>query len=300
VTRPTERQTLLNKELVTNMLRSLTPLGHHGCSVEKGIDQCDLGLGLIYYALTRVLKPRKVVVVGSLRGFSVVCIALALEDNDLGEIDFIDAAKVDDFWTDKQTVQQHFAKFHVRHRVNVNVMTTAAYLAERGQAAASVDLLFIDGDHTKEAVRFDHEGLGRLVIPGGYMAFHDSYAAGVGFTEWEVADYLGSLHQSLYEIFTLEVGQGLTILRKLPIDPDQHELLLSDSGGLWHLANSLIAEEGDGRSDIQRLASLTLKALQQARERDRVYQTRLQFLTKANNDLRKELKKLRKLTNDRS
>jgi predicted O-methyltransferase YrrM len=299
VTRPVERQTLLNKELVTNMLRGLTPLGHHEGSVEEGTNRFDLGLGLIYYALTRVLKPRKVVVVGSLRGFSVVCIALALEDNDLGKIDFIDAAKVDGFWKDKQNVQRHFAKFGVLNRVAVNVMTTAAYLAKKQHSEPSVDLLFIDGDHTKEGVRFDHESLGRLVMPGGYIAFHDSYAAGVGFTEWEVADYLGSL-QCLYEILTLEVGQGLTILRKLPVDPSQHEISLSESGELWHLAKTLVAEERGDRPDILRLASLTLRSLQHARVCDRMCQSRLRFLTKANNDLRKELKKLRKLVHDRS
>lgn len=293
------RQALLNKELVTKMLRKLTPLGHHGGAVEEAVEKCDLGLGLIYYALTRTLKPRKVVAVGSLRGFSVVCIALALEDNNIGTVDFIDAAKVDDFWTNEEAVRRHFAEFHVLGRVNVNVKTTASYLADRSRAEPFVDLLFIDGDHTRGGVRFDHEGLGRLVIPGGYVAFHDSYAAGVGFTEWEVADYLGSLHQSLYEIFTLEIGQGLTILRKLPVDSRQQEISLTENSELWQLANVIAAEELNSHPDTQRLAVLTLKALRQTRERDRVYQSRLRFLTKANDDLRKELSKLRRLANDR-
>jgi predicted O-methyltransferase YrrM len=296
--RPTERPTLLNKNLVTDMLSSLTPLGHHGCSVEEGIEQCDLGLGLIYYALTRVTKPQRVVIAGSLRGFSVVCIALGLEDNNLGQAEFIDAALVDDFWTHNQTVQRHFARFHVEHRVSINVMTTREYLAARGRVAPFVDLLFIDADHTREGVRFDHEGLGTLVAPGGYVIFHDSYAAGIGCTEWEVADYLGSL-QSLYEILTFEVGQGLTILRKLPVEStSSQELSQAESRELRDLASTLLAEASED-SKIQELASLTLKALKCARERDRMYQSRLRFLTKANNDLRKELRKLRPTANAR-
>jgi cephalosporin hydroxylase len=37
----------------------------------------------------------------------------------------------------------------------------------------SVDLLFVDGDHTYEGVRADFELYGPLVRPGGLIAFHD-------------------------------------------------------------------------------------------------------------------------------
>jgi predicted O-methyltransferase YrrM len=295
VRRSSEHQTLLNKDFVTSMLRSLVPLGHHECSVKEGIERGDLGLGLIYYALTRVLKPRKVVIAGSLRGFSVVCIALGLEDNDLGEADFIDAALVDDFWRHKRRVRSHFAKFHIQHRVSVKVMTTRAYLAERKGESPSIDLLFIDADHTRQGVTFDHEGLGSLVIPGGYVVFHDSYVAGVGCTEWEVADYLGSL-ESLYEMLSLEIGQGVAILRKLPIDStERQQFFQAESRELRRLATSVIAHPERERPDDQEFAALTLKVLQNTRERDRIFQSRLRFLRKANHDLRKELQKLRPL-----
>jgi predicted O-methyltransferase YrrM len=38
---------------------------------------------------------------------------------------------------------------------------------------ASVDLLFIDGDHSYDGVRADFENYARLVRPGGLIAFHD-------------------------------------------------------------------------------------------------------------------------------
>ena len=38
---------------------------------------------------------------------------------------------------------------------------------------ASVDLLFIDGDHSYEGVRADFENYAPLVRPGGLIAFHD-------------------------------------------------------------------------------------------------------------------------------
>ncbi len=44
---------------------------------------------------------------------------------------------------------------------------------ERALGRRPVDLLFIDGDHSYDGVRSDFEVYGRLVRPGGLVAFHD-------------------------------------------------------------------------------------------------------------------------------
>ena len=44
---------------------------------------------------------------------------------------------------------------------------------ERTLGRRPVDLLFIDGDHSYDGVRSDYEAYGRLVRPGGLIAFHD-------------------------------------------------------------------------------------------------------------------------------
>jgi predicted O-methyltransferase YrrM len=38
----------------------------------------------------------------------------------------------------------------------------------------SVDFLFLDGDHSYAGVRQDYEAYGRIVRPGGLIAFHDA------------------------------------------------------------------------------------------------------------------------------
>jgi predicted O-methyltransferase YrrM len=45
-----------------------------------------------------------------------------------------------------------------------------------------LDVLFIDGDHSYEGARRDFEDYGRLVRPGGIIAFHDiaDHPAGAG------------------------------------------------------------------------------------------------------------------------
>lgn len=290
---PVERESLVNAALVQRLLDRLAPLGHHDCPVPEAREERDLGLGLLYYTLIRVLKPRRVLMVGSLRGFSVVCMALGLEDNGAGDIDFVDAARVDDFWTRTDQVRQHFGAFNVDRRIHVHVMTSAEYVSARHDDPPDVNLLFIDGDHTEPAARFDHENLGRLVVPGGYVVFHDSYAAGVGFTEWQVAEYLGSLHEDLHEILNVEVALGLTILRKLAVDAPDRRAARRRRTELRHLCRTALASSGHDAAALGRLATLALEVLKDERTRERTYESRLRLLRKANTDLWSELRTLR-------
>ena len=89
------RQGLLNRQVIRSIITRGVPMGQFEQSRDIAIDQADLGFGFIYYALARVLKPEQVVVVGSYRGFSVVCTALGLIHNRKGRLHFIDAAVVD-------------------------------------------------------------------------------------------------------------------------------------------------------------------------------------------------------------
>jgi cephalosporin hydroxylase len=44
---------------------------------------------------------------------------------------------------------------------------------EQALAGRPIDVLFIDGDHTYEGVKKDHDAYRHLVRPGGLIAFHD-------------------------------------------------------------------------------------------------------------------------------
>src|SRR5262245_17284133 len=87
----------------------------HGQRVEDS----NLGLGWLYYALGRILRPRRAVVIGSYRGFVPLILGKSLQDNlEPGEVIFIDPSMVDDFWKDAETIRQYFRSFgleNVRH-----------------------------------------------------------------------------------------------------------------------------------------------------------------------------------------
>ena len=81
----------------------------------------------------------------------------ALADNlEGGEVIFIAPSMVDDFWKDAETVQRWFAGFGVTN-VRHYPMTTQAFIAtEDYSALGRVGMVFVDGYHAEEQVRFDY------------------------------------------------------------------------------------------------------------------------------------------------
>lgn len=208
----------LNKELVEKLIMAGVPLGHFESTNEEAIRTGDLGLGFIYYAMVRIFKPKNVVVIGSYRGYSVICFALGLAHNGIGVVHFIDSSEVDDFWKDKKRAEEHFSRFGVKRYIRLYNETTETCLKKLSIFSSGepfIDILFIDGDHSLRGVSFDYFKFGALVKKGGFICLHDSFVGGMGKSAWQVAEFLSSLHIDLYESLTIETAKGLTIIKKL-------------------------------------------------------------------------------------
>jgi predicted O-methyltransferase YrrM len=287
---------LINRRLIRTIIGRGYPMGQFEGSREAAIDGADLGFGFIYYALVRVLKPAQVVVVGSYRGFSVACTALGLVHNRRGRLHFIDAAVVDDFWTDPARVRRHFRAMGVGSRVTMHQMTTQRWLqtdtrARRGRPF--IDLLLLDGDHTRRGAAFDYRHLGPLVKEGGYICLHDSFVGGHGKTEWEVADFLSSLDLDLYEAVTFEVAQGLTVIKRLPRTFIPGARLASRKRLRADLDRWTHAHNGDGRAGRPATPRLVRRILTDSVHLDRTLEMRNRFLAKSNHDLRRRNRTMR-------
>ena len=174
-----------------------------------------LGLGHLYYALARLYRPNVVVCVGSHRGFAPVCFALGLAANRQGTCTLIDPGKVDRYWHDPSTVRRLNETFGLDGRLRHLRKTTQQVVADTS-LPESIDLLYIDGDHSYDGVKFDFEHLGQKVRPGGLILLHDATAVGQGFTPWEVKRFLEAevYGRPEYETFLLPFGAGLTMVRK--------------------------------------------------------------------------------------
>ena len=113
-------------------------------------DDLNLGLGWLYYAMGRIVRPRNAVVIGSYRGFVPIVIARALQDNlEPGEVTFIDPSMADTFWDDPVTVAKYFVDHGVANVRHFRMTTQQFVLTEAYRALGEIGMLFI-GNITEE------------------------------------------------------------------------------------------------------------------------------------------------------
>lgn len=209
-------------EFVRRLMSDPLMLGMgHGQRVED----LNLGLGWIYYALARAARPRRAVVIGSYRGFAPSIIAKGLLDNgEGGEVEFIDPSYVDPFWRDPATVKRHFEGLgtpNVRH----HCCTTQEFAGSDAYARlGEVGLLMVDGYHTEEQARIDYLAFLPRLARDSLTLFHDSTlhrSSGIYgednryvFTVWRFIERLKKVPG--LEVLTLPIDQGLTLVRGTP------------------------------------------------------------------------------------
>jgi predicted O-methyltransferase YrrM len=188
------------------------------------IEDLNLGLGWVYYALARVIRPKKVVVIGSYRGFVPLVLGKALSDNrEHGKVIFIDPSFVDDFWKDAKSVRNYFAGFEVTN-VQHYLMTTQEFAHSRAyRTLGRLGMVFVDGYHSEEQARFDYETFERMLRPNGIALFHDSVRCKVSRIYGQnrpykrrVRVFIDKLKQDpCLQVFDLPFGEGLTLVRKV-------------------------------------------------------------------------------------
>lgn len=203
----------------------------------------NLGFGFLFYSFARVLRPRRVVVIGSKAGFSVIAFALALRDNDGAGIErvgcydtvvsedndkrlyFVDPGYSEaagdpshwhgiGFWRDHAAVEALWARFGVSAFVRHYALTSQAFLNDP-ECPRDIDLLYIDGDHSYEGVRHDFERFRSVLRRDAIVLAHDVDPQ-LQEDDPEVGGYnaLKSLAPEEFEVFRLPVYPGLAIVRR--------------------------------------------------------------------------------------
>ena len=128
-------------------------------------DDQNLGLGWLYYALARLVRPARAVCIGSWRGFVPIVLGQALRDNaEGGRVTFIDPSLVDEFWIDPERTRDWFESFGLDNVEHHCVTTQEFVVADAYRRVGRVGLLFIDGFHSAEQARFDHEAFSSYVL----------------------------------------------------------------------------------------------------------------------------------------
>ena len=150
--------------------KDLLRMGHH-----QRAEDANLGLGWLYYALARILRPARVVVIGSFRGFVPLIFSKALADNsEGGQVWFIDPSLVDDFWKDPSAVRKFFGDFGASNIEHFLMTTQQFVMSEKYRSIGEVGIVFVDGYHSEEQARFDYEAFKDRLSAEGIVLFHDS------------------------------------------------------------------------------------------------------------------------------
>ena len=201
----------------------LLRMGHH----QRAEDQ-NLGMGWLYYAFGRMIRPRTAVVIGSWRGFVPLMIGKALQDNlEQGEVIFIDPSLADGFWTDAERVKAYFLGLGVGN-IRHYLMTTQEFVTTSDyRALGKIGLVFIDSLHTEQQAQFDYEAFSPRLEPRGVVMLHDSMIVrpdkvygGEKAYGMSVKYFVDRLKKDpMLQLLDLPFGHtGLTLLRKLDED----------------------------------------------------------------------------------
>lgn len=126
---------------------------------------------LFLYALVHGLRPQRCLEIGTHFGGSTTITAAALDDVGHGVMVCVDPDPLvpSDVWT------------KVAHRATMIRGRSPEALAQAYTAAnGAFDFIFIDGDHTRDGVTRDIEGVLHVSTPGAHLLFHDSHYWEVG------------------------------------------------------------------------------------------------------------------------
>ena len=217
------RRTLRSATMTDWIAKLLERPDLRGMGHGQRLEDLNLGLGWMYYALARAMRPQLVVVIGSYRGFVPLVFGRALADNlENGQVYFIEPSLVDDFWKDAAAVAAHFADLGVTN-VRHFLMTTQQFVgSDAYRTLGPVGIVFVDGYHSEEQARFDYESFEGRLAATGIALFHDSiwirpsrmYGSDRIY-EHRVKKFIDTLKQDPgLQVFDLPFFDGVTMVRR--------------------------------------------------------------------------------------
>ena len=181
------------------------------------------GLGdsaYLLYGFVRAAKPKVVVEIGSARGRSTCFMGLALKENGAGNLYAIDP-HTKTAWNDADSVDTYdILKSNITALELTGIVeilkSTSNEIANTWNL--SIDILFIDGDHSYEGAKRDWDLFSPFVRPFGSVVFHDTlwdlnpdprYAR----PDMGVPRLVDELREQGYPVITLDQNFGVSVIQ---------------------------------------------------------------------------------------
>ncbi|MBC8128310.1 MAG: class I SAM-dependent methyltransferase, partial [Gloeobacteraceae cyanobacterium ES-bin-144] len=126
------------------------------------------------------------------------------------------------FWTDKKKTEKWFASFELENITHYKMTTQEFVRSDVYRDLNHVDILFVDGFHSEEQARQDHEAFLEKMNENAIAFFHDSvternsrmYGAEKIY-QYGVCRYLDQLKtDARFQVFDFPFTDGLTLVRK--------------------------------------------------------------------------------------
>lgn len=184
-------------------------------------NQDTLGLGLIHYSFLLMQKPKKILCIGSMRGFIPAICATACRDTNFGHVYFVDAGfdssknpkgwGNDDFWQNV-TLKKHFKDLYPQW-LSFYLMTSLQF--SKQYPKLKFDYIYIDGDHTYTGVKTDYQLFWPKLKKNGFMLFHDILGKGDKYgLKFGVTQFWDELPRGHKISINFPKESGLGILQK--------------------------------------------------------------------------------------
>jgi len=134
---------------------------------------------LLFRLANRLPRDAVVVEIGSWKGKSTYCLACGLRSGRVHAIDPFDASGEPG---SRETYEQTRTERPLREQFEANLAAFSGKIRVHqgfsqafSGAFAAIDLLLIDGDHSREGCAHDFTHYGPKLRSGGFVAFHDYY-----------------------------------------------------------------------------------------------------------------------------
>lgn len=180
----------------------------------------SLGYGFIHYGFIVNTKPRRVLCIGSRKGFIPAICAMACQENGFGHVDFVDAGYDQDNpnhwtgigWWKKIVPDKHFSFLDVNKWLTTYVMKTDEF-AKRHKYR--YQYIYVDGDHSYKGVKTDFNLFWKRLDKGGFMSFHDVVVKrDEGLPPFGVWKFWKELKDKHNIVFHFPKNSGLGIIEK--------------------------------------------------------------------------------------